>query len=62
MIAWLILGGLTCILLGAYLGVSAATYVFNKMAEQGQLVFKSDNKWEGEPSAMAEILLQAVKK
>jgi hypothetical protein len=51
MILWLILA----FILGAIGGASFAVWVFGYMAKKGELVFKSDGKWTGEPAAFRSL-------
>jgi hypothetical protein len=46
--------------LGILIGLSFGVWVFGKMAEQGNLVFKSDGEWTGERGALQEVSWQFV--
>jgi hypothetical protein len=43
------------LLIGVWIGQKIVWYIFGKMCEQGQIVFKSDNEWVGEDEALDEI-------
>jgi hypothetical protein len=59
MIFWLILGGLSCVALGAFIGWGVCQYwsgeVFQALFDSGQMLLKTDDGWDGAPDAIAEI-------